>query len=95
MTEKKLIFRVHAIQRMFERKIDENDIRLILKEGEVIAEYADDKPFPSQLLLGFARNRPLHVVVARNRMDTEVIVITVYEPDLERWESDFKRRREK
>ena len=47
------------------------------------------------LLLGWRGRRPLHVVVADNADDKENIVITVYEPDLTEWESDFKTRRKK
>jgi len=36
---------------------------------------------------------PLHVVVAHNLSDNEIVVITVYEPDLELWEADYRRRR--
>ena len=33
------------------------------------------------------------IVVADNTNDSENIVITVYEPDPEEWEADFKRRK--
>ena len=95
MTSEKLIFRVHAIQRMFERRINDEDIRLILKNGEIIAEYLEDKPFPSRLILGYVHDRPLHVLTAKSLEKNETIVITVYQPDPEKWGSDFKRRRPK
>jgi len=34
-----------------------------------------------------------HVVAADNRKAGETIVITVYEPNPEEWEPDFKRRK--
>lgn len=37
--------------------------------------------------------RRLHVVVARDTGENELIVITVYEPDPEQWEGDFRRRK--
>ncbi len=43
--------------------------------------------------MGWVKNRPLHVVVADNEVDRETIIITVYEPDKEQWESDFEHRR--
>jgi len=91
----KIIFRIHAIQRMFERRINEADVRTILKNAEVVADYADDKPFPSRLVLGYIHNKPLHIVIARNEEAKELIIVTVYEPDLTKWESDFKTRRKK
>jgi hypothetical protein len=35
--------------------------------------------------------RPLHVVVADNDASREAVVMTVYEPDQDRWHSDFRR----
>lgn len=93
MALNRLVFRVHALQRMFERKISEEDVLKTLKWGETIAEYPDDKPYPSRLLLGWVGERPLHVLVAENKDQAETIVVTVYEPDLETWEPDFKKRR--
>lgn len=78
---------------MFERKISEEDVLKLLKWGETIAEYPDDKPYPSRLLLGWVGERPLHVLVAENKDQAEMIVVTVYEPDLKTWEPDFKKRR--
>ena len=30
----KIIFRTHAIQRMFQRRVDEKDVRFVLEKGE-------------------------------------------------------------
>jgi len=46
MTSNRLVFRVHAIRRMFERRISDEDIRYILQTGEVIENYLDDSPYP-------------------------------------------------
>jgi hypothetical protein len=89
----KLIFRIHAIQRMFERKVNPEDVRSILDSGEIIENYPDDLPYPSRLILGWRGKRPLHIVAADNLVDGEVIIVTVYEPDADQWESDFKRRK--
>lgn len=88
---KKLIFRTHAVERMFQRSIRVEEVRGALKNGEIIESYPDDLPYPSYLLLGWADKRPLHVVAADISYN-ESIIITVYEPDLRRWSSDFKRR---
>ena len=52
MAENRLVFRVHAIQRMFERGITEKDIQVILKNGKTIKSYPDDMPYPSRLVPG-------------------------------------------
>ena len=46
-----LVFSTHAIKRMFERSITKAEIRRVLVNGEVINEYLEDKPYPSQLIL--------------------------------------------
>ena len=93
MPTERIVFRVHAIQRMFLREISVEDVRQVLDTGEVIEDYPDDTPYPSRLILGWRGNRPLHVVAAYNATDQEMIVITVYEPDPDRWEPGYKRRK--
>jgi hypothetical protein len=90
---KTLIFRVHAVQRMFQRGIVEDDVKSVLATGEVIEQYPDDKPYPSRLVLGWRGERPVHIVAADSTDAEETIIITVYEPTLERWEPGFKKRR--
>ena len=90
----KLTYRVHAVRRMFERGVTEADVHTALSEGEEIAVYPDDTPYPSRLLLGWRGDKPLHIVAAYNAQDDEHIVITVYEPDSALWEDGFRRRKQ-
>jgi len=90
----KLTFRIHAIQRMFERQVSPEDVRSIVESGETIQEYHDDTPYPSRLVLGWKLQRPIHVVVADNEAENEKIIVTVYEPDPVQWTDDFKRRKQ-
>lgn len=89
----RLIFRVHAIQRMFQRRIRMEDVRHALATCEAIEEYPGDTPYPSRLVLGWCGERPLHLVVADNEKSDEKIIVTVYEPDAGEWERDFRRRK--
>lgn len=89
----RIVFRVHAIQRMFERGITAEDVRDVLETGDTIERYPDDTPYPSRLVLGWRGVRPLHVVVADDQEGNELIVISVYEPDPATWEPGFKRRK--
>ena len=90
---KRVVFSGHAIQRMFERGISRDDVLAVIAQGETIAEYADDKPYPSRLLLGSVETKPLHVVLASDEAAGLCIVVTVYEPALEHWNSDFRTRK--
>jgi hypothetical protein len=65
--EQRLVFRVHAIQRMFERGIAKEDVRQALSTGKTIEAYPEDQPYPSRLVLGWIGTRPIHVVVAAIR----------------------------
>jgi hypothetical protein len=87
-----LMFTSHALARMFERSILPDDVRQVIVEGEQIAEYRDDRPYPSYLLLGTVAGRVIHVVVARDMAARRCHVITVYLPDALLWDNEFKRR---
>lgn len=88
-----LVFRLHAVQRMFERRITVEDVRKTLESGETIERYPNDAPHPSRLVLGWAGDRPIHVVVADNPASGDHIVVTVYEPDPAQWEPGFRQRK--
>jgi beta-phosphoglucomutase-like phosphatase (HAD superfamily) len=92
MKAERTIFRVHALARMFERRISVEDVRAVITQGDVIQAYPDDKPYPSKLLLGWIGSRPLHVVVAEDTADGILIVVTAYEPDPVQWDPGFKRK---
>jgi len=87
MNSRPIIYRIHAMQRMFERRVPEENVRQVLQSGEMIEDYSDEMPFPSRLISGRHGDRPLHVVVAENTKEDETIVITVYEPDPSQWKS--------
>jgi hypothetical protein len=88
-----LKFSRHAFERMFQRSIDPDSVAQIMATGEIIADYADDQPFPSVLLLGFHAGQPLHVVAARDPSSSECHIITVYRPDPKIWDETYTSRR--
>jgi len=65
----------------------------VLLTGEKIRDYAEDRPFPSALLLGYVETRPLHVVAACDEADERVFIITAYEPSVDIFEPDYRTRR--
>ncbi len=50
MSASRLVFRVHAIQRMFQRHISEDDVSHVVEHGETIEAYPQDTPYPSRLV---------------------------------------------
>ncbi len=91
----KLVFRLHALQRMFSRNISEEEVRFVVETGEIIENYENDTPYPSRLILGKVVLKNLHVVAAVNDEEKEIIVVTVYEPDPHLWDNKFKTRRQR
>ena len=60
--------------------------------GKIIEEYPDDYPYPSCLILGTTFNkRFLHVVTGIT--DAKLWIITVYEPNPDKWNNDFTMRK--
>jgi hypothetical protein len=78
---------------MFQRGIGRDAALAVVKDGEAIAEYPDDEPYPAYLLLGFASGAALHIVVARDDASGLCVVVTVYRPAREQWAEDWKSRR--
>ncbi|HZM23410.1 MAG TPA: DUF4258 domain-containing protein [Anaerolineales bacterium] len=93
MNHSEIFFRIHAVQRMFERGISEQRVLGALKLGETIEDYSSEMHEPSRLILGFLGNRPIHVVASENPETKEITIITVYVPNPDKWSKDFKSRR--
>ena len=88
-----LLFRVHAVQRMFERRISVKNVCQVLQSGETIEDYSTEMHEPAHLKLGFHGKRAFHVVTSEDRERSQIVVITVYIPDPEKWNKNFKSRR--
>lgn len=76
------------------RGISPDAVYDIIENGEIIASYQDDNPYPSALMLGSKLGKPIHVVVADNEQIGERYIVTVYHPDPAVWNQDFKTRRQ-
>ncbi|MCL4529566.1 MAG: DUF4258 domain-containing protein [Chloroflexi bacterium] len=93
MKSYQIIFRVHAVQRIFERGISEKKVRQVLDAGDVIEDYSGEMTEPSRLILGFQGKRPFHVVTSENAEEKEITIITVYVPNPDKWKKDSRSRR--
>lgn len=78
---------------MMERGIGRSEVKEVLLQGEIIEEYLYDKPFPSALVFGLVRSKPLHVVAALDPKNRVCHIITTYVPDSKHFEPDFKTRK--
>ena len=90
---KRILFLLHAIRQMAkpDRMITTAEIRMVIETGEIIEDYQDDARGHSCLMLGFADQRPLHVVCAPK--DDYLAIITAYLPSDQDWEGDYRKRK--
>lgn len=84
---------LHAAKRLEQRGIFIKDVISCIQHGEIIEQYPNDYPYPSCLILGLSTGQKfLHVVVGSN---LKILwIVTAYFPDLQKWENDFKTRKE-
>ena len=83
----------HSLERMIEREISREAVIQSVLQGERIEDYPNDRPLPSALFLGLIGARPIHTVIAFNPELQKAFIITVYVPNLDHFEPDFKTRR--
>lgn len=89
----KIAFKKHAVVRMRQRKTSADEVKAALQCCKMLEEYPSVRPLPSGLILGYANKRPIHVVVALDKDEEMLWLITVYEPTLDLWEEGFDKRR--
>lgn len=88
-----VLISAHASMRFYQRNIKIKDIKFAVKNGEIIEQYDDDFPFPSCLILGKTDdNKFLHIVMSDE--GSVARVITSYFPDKNRWQDDYKTRKD-
>lgn len=92
MNYKKLYFSGHATIQMFKRNILVEEIEIVIANGAIIKDYPEDKPYPSFLILGFIKNRPIHIVASTDKNEN-CYIITAYEPDTDLWNQDFTTKK--
>jgi hypothetical protein len=86
----------HINLRLKTRNITSEVVLYALMNGVVIEQYLEDLPLSSYLFLGRDKEgRPLHIVVAIDRKEKNIRIITAYRPSLEYWNTDLKTRRRK
>jgi hypothetical protein len=83
----------HAAERFRQRHIKARDVRFAVFNGEIIEQYPDDFPFSSCLILGkTSDNQYIHIVMSDEGSMSRII--TAYYPDKNKWNADFKTRKE-
>ena len=91
-SQDKFEFSRHAVDQTILREISVQDIRDVIRKGEIIEDYPDDKYGQSCLIFGITQhNRPIHIQCSYPSRSI-VKVITAYEPNPALWINYRKRR---
>jgi hypothetical protein len=91
-SEDKFEFSKHPVDQTILREIAVQEIREAMETGMIIEDYPDDKYGSSCLIFGYTKQkRPIHIHCSYPSRSV-IKVITVYEPDPEKW-IEFRQRR--
>ena len=88
----RMVLTQHSRKRFSERNIKIQDVVNTINDGEIIEDYPDDYPFPSCLILGKSEEKVIHIVASIN--ESMIYLITADVPDSDKWEADWKTRKE-
>lgn len=94
--EKKILYTLHALHQINEpeRMISKDEIRDVLKYGEIIEDYPEDERGHSCLRAGeTALKRIVHVVCSPK--SDYLAIVTAYIPTEDEWEEGFKQRKKR
>jgi len=79
--------------------VNEGWSRVLVEKGlqgiEVIEDYpTEHRPLPDCLVLGWlATGEPFHAVIAIDKANDRLFVVTVYKPSPEEWKDDWRTRK--
>jgi Domain of unknown function (DUF4258) len=83
----------HAVDQSILRGIRVQEIRDTIVNGQIIEDYPNDKYGPSCLICGGTEaGRIIHVQCSYPTRSL-IKIVTMYEPDPDRWNDDFTTRR--
>ena len=83
-------YSIHAQRERLAEDLDIIEIEEALLAGEIIEDYPNDPRGESCLILGYARSKPIHVVlgwasISEREEEGTLRVITVYMPQRPKW----------
>jgi len=83
----------HAVDQSIIRKIRLHEIIEAIGNGQIIEDYPNDKYVPSCLICGLTQSgRKVHIQ-SSYPIRPLVKIITVYEPDPQKWNNEFTIRK--
>lgn len=96
IAERKVHVTAHAFARCMKRGILTTEIISGAARGLPIEDYPDYHVGPAVLVLQFdSSNLPIHAVWGIEKDTAEpAVLVTAYRPDLDKWNPDFRTRRQ-
>lgn len=92
--QRRILWTYHIALRMKERHIGRYEILAAVDSFEIIEKYPHDKFLPSCLVWANYEGRILHVLIAVSFDEDYLTFITTYEPSIDEWTDNFKKRRQ-
>lgn len=87
-----IIWRRHARKEAENDRVGESELEDALRKGFMLVEHYPEDPYgESALVLTYAGNKPVHVVLSPR--EGFCYLITVYVPDTREWDDAFTRRK--
>ena len=92
--KQKVLWSGHATRKLLSESLRRREVEPALSACEVIEDYPWlTRTLPDCLVLAFTPNGdPFHAVVALDVPQDRILIVTVYRPDEERWQNDWKTR---
>jgi hypothetical protein len=85
-------FSKHALDQSILRQIQVREVREVIANGQIIEDYPNNKYGPSCLISGLTQNqRPIHIQCSYPSRPI-IKIITLYEPNSQRWNTTFTQR---
>jgi hypothetical protein len=81
--------------RLRQRNLRSDMLVAAVDSFEIIENYPDDKYLPSFLLRAEAAGFVFHVQVATDMQGNNVRIVTMYAPEPDEWDKDFRVRRKR
>ena len=91
--EDKIYVTKHAVEEMRNDELSLDSVLAGTCSGEIIKQYPDDKPLPSCLIFGRTDKEVFHSVWAYDKIKKGSVLITVYVPDPEIWDSELMNKK--
>lgn len=82
----------HAEKERYAEDITVSDLETAISNGEILEDYTNYPRGPSCLILGYSKNRPIHIVCGYTPIKW-IRIITVYIPKLPKWTNEKTRAR--